>query len=271
VNRREFCAGLVAGAAGSLAGCPGGGSEQRTDRETTTSGGQGTGETTTREPVSLAETGRPADICEASVTAGFNIREIVDPAFDTSWTGYDLDSQYLRDDSEDRLVDAATVVGREHDGRARAYPVSVLWHHEIVNDTHGVPLMVTFCSICSSGLVAERVVDGESTRFGVSGQLWRPPDRFIPASEKAGTIFGADRWDGSEPTSVRDGANLVMYDERTRSFWSQGVARAICGPAAGTELTVVPAEVTSWGEWRGDHPDGEILLPPPHSSVDLDG
>ena len=61
-----------------------------------------------------------------------------------------------------------------------------------------------------------------------------------------------------------------MYDELTGSFWSQGIGRAICGPAAGTDLEIVPSTVTTWGEWRADHPEGEVLLPPPHSGVDLD-
>ncbi len=83
------------------------------------------------------------------------------------------------------------MIGRVDEGFARAYPLSVLWHHEIVNDTHGGPLVVTYCSICRSGLVADRRVRDEPTTFRVSGQLWRPPDRAISASEQAGRTFGA--------------------------------------------------------------------------------
>lgn len=272
MNRRRFCAGLLTGVAVGLGGCrrssgddPASGSAQA-NRTTTRTDAE---PMMTREPVSLAETGIPADICDAEVIEGFNIEEIVDPAFASSWRDYDIDARYVRDE-DDGLTDRATVVGREHDGNARAYPISVLWHHEIVNDTHGRPIIVTFCSICRSGLVAERVVAGEPTRFGVSGQLWKPPDRFIPASAKAGRAFGADRWNGTEPVQVRNGANLVMYDELTGSFWSQALARAICGPATGTRLPIVPSELTSWSEWRAEHPETEVLLPPPHSSVNLD-
>ena len=227
----------------------------------------------TVEAVPLAETGIPAEICETEVVEGFSIREIVDPAFDTDWTGYDIDPQYTRPgesgDREAGLAGEAVVVGHEHDGRARAYPVSVLWHHEIVNDTFGGPLIVTYCSICRTGVVAERRVDGEPTRFGVSGQLWKPPDRYITASAKTGKAFGADRWNASDLPRVIDGANLVMYDERTRSFWSQAIAEAICGPMTGTRLSIVPSTLTSWGEWRATHPETAVLLPPPHSSVGL--
>ena len=227
----------------------------------------------TVEAVPLAETGIPAEICETEVVEGFSIREIVDPAFDTDWTGYDIDPQYTHPGEsggrETGLADEAVVVGHEHDGRARAYPVSVLRHHEIVNDTFGGPLIVTYCSICRTGVVAERRVDGEPTRFGVSGQLWKPPDRYITASAKAGKAFGADRWNASDLPRVIDGANLVMYDERTRSFWSQAIAEAICGPMTSTRLSIVLSTLTSWGEWRATHPDTAVLLPPPHSSVGL--
>jgi hypothetical protein len=128
---------------------------------------------------------------------------------------------------------------------------------------------VTYCSICRTGVVAGRRVDGEPTRFGVSGRLWRQPDRYITASAKAGKAFGADRWNASDLPRVVDGATLVMYDERTRSFWSQAIAEAICGPMTGTRLSIVPSTLTPWGEWRATHPDTVVLLPPPHSSVGL--
>ena len=127
---------------------------------------------------------------------------------------------------------------------------------------------MTCCSICRTGVVAERRVDGEPTRFGVSGQLWKPPDRYTTASAKAGEAFGADRWNASDLPRVVDGATLVMYDERTRSFRSQAIAEAICGPMTGTRLSIVPSTLISWGEWRATHPDTAVLLPPP-SSVGL--
>lgn len=285
MNRRRFLVALAGGTAGGLAGCqrsasggstpdgngdetPAGG-DTPTPQLTATAGDDSqTATATPREPPGLAETGNPAEICEAHIKAEFSIVEIAEPAFDTDWDGYDVDSRYLREEDTQGLPDQATVVGRDVDGLARAYPVPVLWHHEIVNDTHGVPLIVTFCSICLTGMVARRVVDGQVTRFGVSGQLWRPPDRYISASAKAGRTFGASRYEGE--TTVRDGANLVMYDELTQSFWSQGVAQAICGPATGTDLEIIPSTVTTWGEWREAHPDGEVLLPPPYSTLGIE-
>lgn len=262
MNRRRFCAAVLGGTLGSLAGCTfdGGG-----DEEPSTSPGR---TDDAYETVSLAETGQPSDICEAGVIEDFGIKAIADPAFGTSWRDHDVDPIYLRSDGDEGLVSDAAVIGRVDGGRARAYPLSVLWHHEVVNDTHGVPLIVTYCSICRSGLVADRRVRAEPTTFGVSGQLWRPPDRAISASEQAGRAFGAERWNASEQTGVRDAANLVMHDEQTGSFWSQAVGQAICGPMTGTRLSIVPSTLASWSEWRRDHPETEVLLPPPHSTVD---
>jgi hypothetical protein len=58
-----------------------------------------------------------------------------------------------------------------------------------------------------------------------------------------------------------------MYDELTESFWSQAMGRAICGPLTGTQLSIVPSVLTAWRDWRTEHPDTQVLLPPPHSGV----
>jgi hypothetical protein len=285
MERRRLLSALAAGSFAALGGCGAlGGSTSGSDPDPNPGSGSNAGtdgaatptRTATAEPTPrpgnatrLATQGIPGKICTSDVIENFSIWEITDPAFDTSWEGYDLSAKYKRVQDQPGLTDEAVVVGLEHDGRARAYPLSVLWFHEIVNDSFGEPLLVTYCSICRSGLVASRVVDGEPTRFGVSGQLWKPPDRYITASAKAGKAFGADRWNASDLPSVIDGANLVMYDERTRSFWSQAIGEAICGEYAGTRLEILPSTLTSWGDWRAQHPATEILLPPPHSEVDL--
>jgi hypothetical protein len=47
------------------------------------------------------------------------------------------------------------------EGDARAYPVQILMWHEIVNDTiGGVPVTVTFCPLCNTGIAFERTFDG---------------------------------------------------------------------------------------------------------------
>lgn len=270
MDRRRFCAGLAAGALGGLSGCSADRRGTESDDEPATTTATETAaptETATPETTSLAETGIPANICDEEVIENFNIKEIVKPAFDADWTGYDISPKYTREDDVDGLTGEAAVVGRVVEGRARAYPLSVLWFHEIVNDTFGVPTIVTYCSLCRTGLVADRRVAGSPTTFRVSGQLWRPPDRFVTASAEAGKAFGANRWNASDPPAVLDAANLVMYDDATGSYWSQAIAQAICGPMQGTTLPIVPSEIVSWEEWQAEHPDTDVLLPPPHSTL----
>ena len=42
--------------------------------------------------------------------------------------------------------------------------------------------------------------------------------------------------------------------------WQQITGRAIAGPLKGTQLQLVPSEELSLGLWRGQHPDGMVLL-----------
>lgn len=265
MDRRAFLA-AVAGASG-LAGCTG-----LTDRF----GAQSP--TPTRTPVSappLAEQGFPQNICEQD-TVDVGIYAIADPVFGDDWSGVEIAETYADDG---RLADDAVVVGVARGDRARAYPLSVLWEHEIINDTFpaggtsagdtgdGLPLLVTYCSICRSGMVAERRVTGEPAVFGVSGQLWRPPRLQTRASEASNRTFAADLGNASADLRVRNRGNLVMLDEATGSFWSQVLARAICGPREGDSLQIVPSTLTTWSEWRDARPDTEVLLPPPHSTL----
>ncbi|MDY6770283.1 MAG: DUF3179 domain-containing protein [Candidatus Nanohaloarchaea archaeon] len=126
------------------------------------------------------------------------------------------------------LDDRDLVIGLELGGEAKAYPFRILNVHEIVNDRiAGTPVAVTYCPLCRSGLVYRRIVDGEPTEFGVSGKLYN--------------------------------ANLVMYDRRTETYWSQIEGEAIVGPQVPAELDLVSSVITTWGEWRDSHP-GTVVL-----------
>lgn len=162
------------------------------------------------------------------------IPAIVEPAFAADWTDLSVpdDSRY---DGGPLLPDDAPVVGVERDGRARAYPLRVLNWHEVVNDAFGGPLLVTYCPLCGSSVVAERRVAGEPAVFGVSGRLWRD--------------------------------DLVLYDRATESLWSQLLAVAIHGPQTGEQFALVPSSLSTWGEWQTSHPDTDVLLPPPPSNT----
>lgn len=168
-------------------------------------------------------------------TARDAIPAITEPAFGSDWS--DLPGETFEPPT---LTDADTVVGVDVGGVARAYPLAVLTWHEVVNDTlpttdGDLPLLVTYCPLCRSAVVADRTVDGSVARFGVSGYLYE--------------------------------SDLVMYDTATDSLWSQVLARAIRGPRTGARLTLRPNTLATWGEWRSAHPDTEVLLPPPASGT----
>jgi hypothetical protein len=285
MDRRRFLAAVAGGSL--LAGC--GGRQPAESQASSSPTAQVATETPTAtdsSPTSnaatLAELGTPATICTADVIEEFHIRAVGRPAFADDWIGFDIADRYRigsrtgdpnpETTSTDPLADDAVVIGVATSGgsasepeRARAYPIPVVWWHEIVNDDFGGPLLVTFCSICNTGLVAERLVGGDPATFGVSGQLWQPPGEYTFAAVEGGRSFGVST--GDPDAAVRNSGNLVLFDDATSSFWSQVLGRAICGPQAGEQFSIRPATVTRWGAWRADHPETDVLLPPPYSEL----
>ncbi len=113
----------------------------------------------------------------------------------------------------------------------RAYPVRYLIWHEIVNDTvAGVPVAVTFCPLCNSGMSFDRRVGPRVLSFGVSGKLRR--------------------------------SDMVMYDRETQSWWQQATGEAIVGALSGTRLQPLPSWMESWGQFRARHPEGLVMAQP---------
>lgn len=121
------------------------------------------------------------------------------------------------------------VLGLEIGSEAVAYPIRLLNWHELINDeVGGVPVAVTYCPLCRSGIVFD-CRDGDKVReFGVSGLLYN--------------------------------SDLVMYDRGTRSLWSQIMAEAISGSSIGTRLARLPAGRTSWAGWKASHPATKAVL-----------
>jgi hypothetical protein len=73
----------------------------------------------------------------------------------------------------DWLADDEAVLAIEIDGDARAYPYQIMTWHEIVNDTvGGVPVAVTYCPLCNSGVGFDRRVHDKVLDFGTSGRLY---------------------------------------------------------------------------------------------------
>lgn len=142
------------------------------------------------------------------------------------------DPQFIAAADEARLADREPVMSVTLPGQAaRAYPIRYLMWHEIVNDSiGGVPVLVTFCPLCNTGMVFDPRLDGRSLSFGVSGLLRH--------------------------------SDMIMYDRETESWWQQALGQGIVGTHAGRELTQLPALMESWGAFRAAHPDGLVMDEP---------
>lgn len=131
------------------------------------------------------------------------------------------------------LPPESRVIGVVIDAEARAYPLSILMRHEIVNDRVGnVPVAVTYCPLCDSAAVFDRRTPLGEREFGVSGLLYN--------------------------------SNVVMYDRggAPESLWSQLRSEGISGPGVETSLSTLPVELTTWRDWQSRHPQTKVLAPP---------
>lgn len=132
------------------------------------------------------------------------------------------------DEASEWLNHKEPVVSVELNGEAKAYPSQILMYHELANDEVGdIPVLVTFCPLCYSSLVYDRRVKGTTKFFGVSGLLRN--------------------------------SNMVMYDQRTHSFWQELTGEAIVGAFTGTELEVFPSQIISFKQFTEAYPDGKVL------------
>ena len=128
------------------------------------------------------------------------------------------------------LADVEPVLVYRDGNDARAYPLQVLVWHEIVNDVvNGRPVVITYCPLCSAGLVFERVVAGDVLDFGTTGNLHH--------------------------------SDLIMYDRQTESWWQQFTGESIVGTMTGTQLTMLPSQIVSWGDFKTQFANGRILSP----------
>ncbi len=133
-----------------------------------------------------------------------------------------------REEAESFMRELDVVIGLYYKGVARAYPHKILVWHEIVNDIiEDTPIAVTYCPLCYTSLAFIRVINGEPVEFGTSGLLYN--------------------------------SNLVMYDRKTDTLWSQQLGLGILGPLAGVRLEKIQVDVMKWKLWRELYPDTEVL------------
>ena len=137
--------------------------------------------------------------------------------------------RFLAGDSRDAEVKPdERVLGVSYNGVAKAYPIAILEHHEIVNDLFGeTALTITYCPLCGTGMVFLANAAGKVLNFGVSGLIYN--------------------------------SDMLLYDRNTHSLWSQIMKTAVTGLLKGTTLTQVPAQYTTWANWLQQHPQTLLL------------
>jgi hypothetical protein len=130
----------------------------------------------------------------------------------------------------DYLIDREPVFGVSINGDNRAYPLRILDWHEMANDVvGGQAVALAYCTLCGSGVLYDSTAGGQTFQFGSSGFLMR--------------------------------SNKLMYDRVTNTLWNQLTGEPVIGKLVGSKikLTRLPIMLTSWGEWRGQHPDTKVV------------
>lgn len=142
------------------------------------------------------------------------------------------DPAFISVAEESRLGPAEPVIAVEIEGAdPRAYPIRYLTWHEIVNDSiGGVPVAVTFCPLCNSGLTFDRRMNGRVLTFGVSGKLRN--------------------------------SDMIMFDRETESWWQQALGEGIVGEMTGTRLKQLPSWMEGWAQFTARNPQGLVMAEP---------
>jgi hypothetical protein len=142
------------------------------------------------------------------------------------------DSVSAQVDSDDK------VLAIKINGDARAYPIRTMGYHHIVNDTvGGTPLAVTYCTLCHTGLVWSRTLNGKTLHFRLAG--------------------------------INNG-NALMRDEETSTIWQQSTGEAIFGPWKGQHLGLIHSDEMTFALWRAEQPKGVVLKPDPQYATEYD-
>lgn len=107
-------------------------------------------------------------------------------------------------------LDDIGVLAVEHNGVVALYPIDLIAHHHKVHDTiGGMPVLVTYCTMCHTGRVFSPVIDGVVERF---------------------RLVGANKY------------NAMFEDATTGSWWYQATGACVTGPRTGMVMQDVDFE-----------------------------
>jgi len=121
------------------------------------------------------------------------------------------------------------VIAVEMNGDARAYPIELIGYHHQVHDTiGGLPVLITYCTVCRTGRAWEPVVNGRLETFRLVGM-----DHF----------------------------NAMFEDRTTGSWWRQVSGECIEGSMRGQRLPEVESHQLTLKAFAERYPNGIVLRP----------
>ena len=135
----------------------------------------------------------------------------------------------------DFLVDTSLVVGIRVNDQIKAYPLSILNWHEIVNDVIGeIPIAITYATLSGSGIAFERqtAINNILFELSVSGLLYN--------------------------------SNLIAFDNAPNNAWLQFERRAVNGlileqTSTDKKLKEYPVIEMNWAAWQLLFPNSQVL------------
>ena len=132
-------------------------------------------------------------------------------------------AELVNDGFDDQLV-----IGIRYNDQIKGYPVPILDWHEIVNDGfENHPFAITYCPLTGTGIGWSRDIGQFTTTYGVSGLLYN--------------------------------TNLMPYDRRTRSIWSQLETSCVNGTRIGEQPKTYTLIETTLATWKKAFPNSLIM------------
>lgn len=130
---------------------------------------------------------------------------------------------------DNKVNQSSLVLGVQLNGETKAYPIEIIgYHHQVRDSIGGLPVMITYCTVCRTGRVFSPVVDGTPEDFRLVGM-----DHF----------------------------NAMFEDATTKSWWRQATGVAVAGPLTGKVLTEYQSQQMTLQAWLALYPASKIMQP----------
>jgi hypothetical protein len=152
---------------------------------------------------------------------------LIDPISDEARIFRAVDVPKFEEDPTRSMLDPKTpVIVLEVDGDVRAYPLTYVAHHEIINDRiGGKKVIVSFCNQCNSAISYDATDYSRKRGFAIASEY---------------------------------GGNMVMEDLDTHTIWQQVTGDTLAGSWHPSKLPVMFSRLLPWDEVQSLFPQVEL-------------